>query len=359
MPVPNAYDYFQTAGAATQDDGKVSWAYTPWASRKQYAKKNDPDDRPYSLPEKMALIQENAGALKTLRQGFAFPCRCPAIRSFRAPFSGYARLRQLARLLMLDEQVKQQRGDWGRATNSGLDSIEMGEDIPRGGVLITMLVGNACQAIGRRPVWGDVDHLNAAQADAAARRMEAIRTRHVPFGDVAQEEEWAGEAELMELFRDPSWRGSVKDMFTSSTNSMGWNRQQQTQMLFISRKTVMQDYQIYMDQVVRNSHQPYAANALPPTMPPDPLTQVFAGVDYHLSQFHDAEMETQNALLTVTFALRAYRLEHGVYPATLAALVPGDLSRVPDDPLRPHRPAALQASGQRVHSLQHRPGRQG
>ena len=258
-------------------------------------------DRYYSPADKAALIQENAAALKTLRQGLAYPCQCPAVRSFRTSFSGYAHLRQLARLLMLDEQVKQQCGDWGRATNSGLDAIEMGEDIPRGGVLITMLVGNACQAIGRRPVWGDVDHLNALQAKAAARRMEAIASHHVPFATVLQEEEWAGEAELLELFRDPSWRGSWKGLIALNSNSnygigSNWTRQQQAQMLIISKKTVMQDYVDWMDQAVREAHQPYAAHPAPPTMSLDPLTQMLVvGHDLDKFYFKDAQSETLNS----------------------------------------------------------------
>ncbi len=43
-------------------------------------------------------------------------------------------------------------------------------------------------------------------------------------------------------------------------------------------------------------------------------------------------MQTENALLLSAFALQAYRAEHGVYPATLAMLLPAYLPKIPSDP---------------------------
>ncbi len=42
--------------------------------------------------------------------------------------------------------------------------------------------------------------------------------------------------------------------------------------------------------------------------------------------------DTENALLLTLLALRAYKLEHGIYPATLSALAPSYLKAVPNDP---------------------------
>ncbi len=44
------------------------------------------------------------------------------------------------------------------------------------------------------------------------------------------------------------------------------------------------------------------------------------------------ENATDNNLLALAFALRAYRLEHGAYPQTLAQLAPDYLPSIPDDP---------------------------
>ena len=48
--------------------------------------------------------------------------------------------------------------------------------------------------------------------------------------------------------------------------------------------------------------------------------------------FAEVRNETENSLLTVTLALRAYRLEHGKYPDTLTELVSSYLKIVPNDP---------------------------
>ncbi|MBV9848134.1 MAG: hypothetical protein JO250_00460 [Armatimonadetes bacterium] len=63
----------------------------------------------------------------------------------------------------------------------------------------------------------------------------------------------------------------------------------------------------------------------------DPLSQMLVISD-DTARFGEASGEAQNALLLTALALRAYRVEHGVYPATLDALIPTYLSRVPDDP---------------------------
>ena len=48
--------------------------------------------------------------------------------------------------------------------------------------------------------------------------------------------------------------------------------------------------------------------------------------------FVDTTSETQNDLLMVALALRAYRVEHGAYPKSLPELAPAYLRKIPDDP---------------------------
>ena len=80
-------------------------------------------------------------------------------------------------------------------------------------------------------------------------------------------------------------------------------------------------------------------------MPLDHLTQRFVLGDLDAIRFRVTEPDTQNALLAVSFALRAYRLDHGAYPATLAALTPAYLSRVPDDPFAISGPLRYKRQG--------------
>ena len=350
MPTQNAYNYFQSAAAMELDRGKIMWAIIPWSSRQHDAPRNDPNDRYYSLADKAALVQENTAAFRILRQGLAYPCQNPTVRSYgsgsyRRLVKGYASLEYLARLLTLESQVKQERGDWERAVERQLDAIKIGEGATRGGPLDALLNGDVCQEIGREPVWKQMEHLSPAQSRAAAQRMEKIMSLHVPFADVMQQEEWTGEALLLEEFdRDPQWRGRDAWQRLISGNNYE-SRAQQAQMLLISKKTVMQNYRTYMDRVIENAHQPYAARPAPPAMLLDYMTQIFVPSDLDFERLSDMENETENALLAVSFALRAYRLEHGAYPPTLNALVPGYLARVPDDPFALSGPLHYKRSG--------------
>lgn len=95
----------------------------------------------------------------------------------------------------------------------------------------------------------------------------------------------------------------------------------------------MADYSAYMDKIVANARLPYATKPPTPPLPSDPLNRILLPV-FNRARIKDVNSsETQNALLTVALALRAFRAETGAYPAALAQLVPaGGLSRVPDDP---------------------------
>lgn len=70
-----------------------------------------PEDRPYSLAGKDALIAENARALGLLRHGFADPYLNPPARSFSALFPYCAKFMGTARLLTLEGQARQGHGD--------------------------------------------------------------------------------------------------------------------------------------------------------------------------------------------------------------------------------------------------------
>lgn len=207
MPSPNAFDDYVAAGNSLRDEEKISLAITqrPGAMASLRSK------HIYSPAEKATLVAENNSALTRLRRGFSSPYLSPPARSIRDKFPYYSHERDLARLLYLQAQVRQSQGNWGGAADSSLDAIRLGEDVPHGSVMIGALVGIACQAIGRRPLWRDVDHLSASEARAAARRLEAIQAQRVPFADTMQEEEWFGQSVIIEIFRRPHWRSDFSD----------------------------------------------------------------------------------------------------------------------------------------------------
>ncbi len=326
MPSPNAFDFYSRASAAVVGDAIIS--------------PSTPHPPPMPTAAQVAVIQQNAGAIALLHQGFLYPLQEPPVRSFSIPLPQYQHFRALARLLGLAARVDTARGDWAGAMGAGLDAVQMGETLPRGGSLIGMLVGTACESIGRHPAWGYIDHLTAAQARVSARRLQAIRAGHVPFADTVQEEEWMGQAGLLELMRRRDWPGDFMDQNQSSNTSGGspslsdrfsaW--QTASAIRRIGRQAILSHYTRYMDQSVANARQPYAAHPPDPALPDDPINRVVDSSGLRFARIQETRTDTENALLLTLLALRAYRLEHGAYPIALSALVPGYLKAVPDDP---------------------------
>jgi len=277
-----------------------------------------------------------------LHQGFQFPYQELPVRSFSTALPQYRSLQGLARTLAADAQARAARGDWNGAMNTGLDAVQIGETMPRGGPLIGMLVGVACQSIGRKQAWRAVDHLSTAQARAAARRLAQIRTYHVPYADTLQEEKWSGQAGFLELMHRPDWSGTLAQSLVPDPNGgqnggQGGNSPGQwalgTRLRLMGKHRILADYTQTLDRMIADARRPFAARAPVPAASPaaDPISDMLAPSFWN-TRIRETEANTQNALLMVTLALRAYKMEHGVYPATLAALAPNYLQAVPDDP---------------------------
>ena len=331
VPTPNARDYYIAAGNAVIDSDKISFAVGSWNP----ATKPSGDNHFYSPADKEKLVAENAGAINTLHTGFQCPYQEPPHRSFSATFSHYQKMRTLARLLFLQAQVDSGKGDWGGSVGADLDAVQLGETMPRGGPLIGMLVGDACQAIGRRHAWDAVDHLSATEARAAARRLETIRAARVPFADVLQEEEWETQASLLEMMHRRDWPGDILASFSPDQqgNQLASNWQTAPRIRLAGKRNIMANYTRYMDQSIADARRPYPAHLPDPPSPSDPVNQILLPfLTEYGGHLDDVKAETQNALLLTMLALRAYRLDHGAGPPTLSALVPRYLPAVPADP---------------------------
>jgi hypothetical protein len=320
LPNPNAFDFYVAAGSAITNDNQVGNA----ASTKP--------PTPFSLAQKEALVQQNAGVITTLHQGFAYPYLNPPCRSNTTLLPYFARYRSLARLLLLRGNVQAEKGDWAGAFDSYLDVLRLGEDVPHGSILLGAMVGRACRGMGRRPMWEGVAHLDAAQSKSAATRLAGIMERHFAYADTLQEEKWFGQACRLEVFNDPQ---QLKALFTpnGAAGSPGAARSASLSNLLYfvySKNRIMHSFTTYMDRYIDNARLPYAAHPATPTAPADPVNTAMS-LNYARFRMEDVNSETQNGLLLVTLALQAFRLEHGRYPASLAELAPVYLKRLPDD----------------------------
>ena len=325
LPNPNAFDTYNSAAAQLLDSSKIGYAIS---SRHAASVK---DDRDYSWAEKEKLISENAPALDLLREGLNETYVNPPARSFNALFPYYAQHRAMARLLALESAVRAHRGDFAGAAGSALDAVELGEEIPRGSTLIGGLVGIACQAIGRRSLLRYTDRLSGSQALAAAKRMERIRAKHVPFHETLQEEEWAGQAGLLEIMRKPNSMAAMNQAMGSPAPSLVNNPYvSQLAYLVYSKRRIMNDYTKYMDSEIARAKLPYGT-APATKIPNDPIVQILVPV-FGEARLSFVKSEAQNGLTEISLALRAYRVQHGSYPESLSALAPAMLVQLPADP---------------------------
>lgn len=323
-PQPNAFDFYVRAGAV--EVSALGAATTSPDPRKPRA----------PLPARQALLRANQPALKTLREGFRHRYHAPPARSFSTLFPHSATFREMARLLRFEGDLHAERGAWGQAASSYVDAIHFGNDLPRGGGLMGCLIGDACEAIGRRSLWGLADKLSAREARSVVRRLEAMEAKRHPFADMLQEEKWTGLASLIELFGKQNTLEIAHDLAPSASGSSAppLNSARMTaRLVWRSKRRIVADHVSFMDACVAQARQPYAAKQTPPPVPDDPINELILPefTEYRLKSV-DTQMQT--ALLLAVLALRAYQAEHhGVYPATLDDLVRGGyLLRVPADP---------------------------
>jgi hypothetical protein len=114
----------------------------------------------------------------------------------------------------------------------------------------------------------------------------------------------------------------------------------------------MQAYSRYVDAEIALARLPYSPTQSDPPAPGDPIAIRLIGHQLFTPDFlsvraDDFANSAQNNLLVASFALRAYALEHGRYPATLKELVPSYLNAVPTDPFSTGKALRYTLSGKR------------
>ena len=321
MPSPNAFDFYVKAGDAMVYEKEI---------------KNAVSVQPtvaYSLAQKEELVQQNAGVIDTIHAGFAYPYMNPPYRSLYTDLPYYAQFRGLARLLSLRGQVRAERGDWSGAADSYLDAIALAEAFPYGSSILGSLVGIACEAIGRIPLWDVIEHLNAAQSHAALTRLERLLIRRLPYAEMMQQEEWTGQAALLEIFNDPKKRVSL---FTDAegpkeANAGGVNSPSPLFYLAHSKSHIMHNYTTMMERNIELARHPYGAHSAGPPLTDDPITRLFGSL-FAEARLKEAACMNQNGLMLVSLALNTYRLNHGRYPVSLFELTPATIKELPEDP---------------------------
>jgi len=342
MPTPNARDTFNAAETLAKDSDKIGYAIEKPRTGPAPEGENVNDYKSawhvFSLADKEQLVDENKPALDQLHQGLSEQYMNPPARSFEALFPYFAKDRGMARLLSLESQVDSAKQDWDGAATSGIDSIQLGSQIQHGSPMIGMLVGVACESIGRKAIsnQGVLNHLSADEAKFDALRLAQITENENPYSQALQEDAWCGEAGLLQIFHTEDWRkelGSLGGQPAWNSSLVDLLRTNLTLSL-VSPRDSYNRYKTYMDSIVAYSKLPWPAqlSTPEPKVPTsDPICAVLCPV-FSQADFKYCANLTLDRLMETQFALRAYDLDHHGYPSSLDQLVPEYLPSVPLDP---------------------------
>ena len=153
------------------------------------------------LAGRKKLLAANAASIAKLREALGQEWLTPQWMTASQTFPEYAQFREEARMLtLLGTQTYAEEGNLPEAARCAADAIELGMKIPRGGVLITGLVGLACEAIGESALWRIADTLDAKTARVTSQRLVALEPQRTSFAQVLEEERRFGRLSTRQLF---------------------------------------------------------------------------------------------------------------------------------------------------------------
>jgi hypothetical protein len=231
-----------------------------------------PDYDEINQDELRAAASVNAGALSLVRSGLSNECRVP-IQFSKTYMSNHlndlAGLKRLAQAFTAEGKLAEMENRPNDAAKSYIDTIHFGNESARGGVLIDELVGIAIEAIGRSSLTNLVDRLGAKSCRETAATLETLDAQRQTWDEVMQQEN-------------------------------NWSR----------RNFPGMKYE-YVRLIEHKS-----------------LRAVQAAAE---RKFKQQQIRTRQ--LMVDLAARAYELDKGKPPASLADLVPDYLQAIPQDPL--------------------------
>src|SRR5258708_24786705 len=157
LPTPNGYDDLLKAGKI------VTVNFTGVADLDRDALRS--------------LVTTNAEALRLLRRGLTRRCAVPtdaAIANFASISGDLIALKKLAKVLFAEERLAEMENRPVDAAASCIDSIRLGIEMSRGGLMINPLVGIACEAMGVVPLVKLVPKLRCDQLRPILFQFEQI-----------------------------------------------------------------------------------------------------------------------------------------------------------------------------------------
>jgi hypothetical protein len=244
--------------------------YDDFVKAGQMLANNASDFGKMNAQELQTLVDSNSNALQLVRSGLQMQSRVVLNYSpnSSAILNQLAGMKRLAQAFVAEGRLAEMENRPGDAAKSYLDAIHFGNESERGGVLIDEMVGTAIEAIGMSRLTNLVDRLDAKSCRETAATLETLDSQRQTSDEIMQQEN--------------DW----------------------------SRRTFTGIRYEYVRLMTRKSLLPAKAATK--------------------RKFQQQEIRMRQ--LTIDFAARAYELDKGKSPATLADLVPDYLQAIPQDP---------------------------
>jgi len=303
------------------------------------------------------FLVDGESCIKTVHANLLKPYQENMDPSSQEIHYGYIHLYSIVLTLEADGVWRASQRDREGAIDAALNMIAFGENIAGGGTWLARAYGNLLQGDGRRLLWRYLPDMTEEEAQQASRRMEEACKRHTSPLFSAQWEHAANLRINREMLLVPFWRIRQGDQFTKPTLYPGetLSRIYVTFKLYTrSNRTILRELSEAQKASEQQFEYPYVPNRNPVEVLQDPLDQELQPDETNIlrmRRFQDMASETQNALLTTALAIRAYHQAYRADPATLQALCPQYLEKVPADPFHPQTSLQYAALQSKFHSF--------
>ena len=251
LPVPNGYADLVHAG--------------------RFIRKETDDFNKMSQADLRQLVEGNSNALQIARLGLGKKIQVPltyAINFSTAHLPELIQLRSIAQGFTAEIKLAELEQRTNDAARSSLDTIRLGIECPRGGILIDGMIGIAIESMGTVQLKNFITGLDAKSCREIARELEVLDARRQTWEELLNQENY-------------------------------WSRQTFTGLNYVVARLFM-------------SGQTKATEAK--------------------AKKKFLQQEINNRNLLIELATRAYELEKGRHPSSTRDLVPEYLKAIPQDP---------------------------
>lgn len=218
-----------------------------------------------------AFVEHNTNALQLVRSALKERIQTPtefSVNYNSTHLTDVAGMKRIAHALLAEGRLAEMEQLPPDAANSYLDTIRLGVECRRGGILIDALVGLAIEEIGRDSLQKLIDHLDQKSSKEAARRMEEIEAQGQTWEQILQQEHYWSYKTF------PAWQQLLEALTPGSSTK----------------------------QIEAKAGQKFNAQ------------------------------RTKTRKLMIELAARAYELENGHKPGSMNDLIPAYLKEVPQNP---------------------------